>query len=165
MKKRLSEHGGLNLIKVMSKYKIVLLESRFIKHEKPLYIKYADGSEIDFNNEGIGYVVTRELAKIPVFLKNILEKGYDKSHYSGCMTGPVNLGDDTLLAEDLADVWVMETHTIIPVKDFYDICVQIAEKSLEAITVFNLKASGKIDNQWEEDIKSYLPKLKQLRDQ
>ncbi|SFD54363.1 hypothetical protein SAMN05518672_102366 [Chitinophaga sp. CF118] len=146
----------------MNKYQIILDEDKMNRLNKPLSMRYANGEKIDFNNEGIGYIVARRTDEIPILLKNILEDGEGyASEYSGFTMGPMTEGDIIWLDQGLVRVFVMDTHTIITYKEFYELSLQIAEKALEAMTIFELKEKGKVDDKWEEDIRKYIPLLKE----
>ncbi|SFD54315.1 hypothetical protein SAMN05518672_102364 [Chitinophaga sp. CF118] len=145
----------------MNKYQIVLDEERLNRLNKPLFMRYANGEEIDFNSEGIGYIVAGTTHEIPVLLKNILERGGQNSEYCGIDIGPMIDADIIWIDEGLVRIYVMDTGTVITYKEFYELSLQIAEKALEAMTVFQLKEKGKVDDKWEDDIRKCIPLLKE----
>ncbi|SFD54338.1 hypothetical protein SAMN05518672_102365 [Chitinophaga sp. CF118] len=146
----------------MNKYQIILDEERLNRLENPFFMRYANGEEIDFDSEGIGFMLSRRIQEVPGFLKNALEERGETAEYCGIIMGPMTDGDDLIwLDEGLVDVYVMDTRTIITYKEFYELSLQIAEKALEAMTVFQLKGKGKVDDKWEDDIRKYIPLLKE----
>ena len=43
--------------------------------------------------------------------------------------------------------------------EFFKLCLQFANKALEAMEVFGLKEKGIVDDKWEQEIKDLIPKI------
>ena len=119
----------------------------------PFYITYLDGSEIDFNSEGIGFIPSIKIKDIPVFFKNVINESEMSYEYSGFCFGPITELDKVWLEDGYVEVWVLDNKTILTKYDFFELALQLANKALEAVDIFDLKATTSINYEWIIKIK------------
>lgn len=129
------------------------------KFSKPFHISYENQEEIDFNQEGIGFLVSAKIKDIPLFLERVVEEDCFSYEYSGFCFGPITEGEKTLLEKGLVEVYVMDTKTIISNAVMFDISLQLAHRAIEAVEVFHLKEKGLVDDTWIEKVKHSIPQL------
>jgi hypothetical protein len=144
---------------IMIKYSVVLSEDRMGRLSNPFYIKYSNGAEINFESEGIGFIASVKVKDIPNFLKTVTEEGQFCYNYTGYCFGPITEGEKVWLEKGYVEIYVMETKTILTNHDFFELALQLAHKSLEAVTWFDLKTKGIVDDTWIENIKLLIPQL------
>ncbi|HET6226688.1 MAG TPA: hypothetical protein VFF27_10435 [Bacteroidia bacterium] len=143
----------------MANYLISLNSAHVDKHSVLFDMRYANGDEIDFNNEGIGVLSSVKIKDIPSFLEDAINEKGLQEEYSGYHFGPVTEGEKILVPKGLVNVFIMDTNTILTKDEFYDTVLQIARKALEAVDVFHLKDKGIVDDFWTGRIKHAIPKL------
>jgi hypothetical protein len=148
----------------MKQYSIILNKERFSLIQKPFYITYSNGEEIDFNTNAIGYVAAKKIEDIPAFLQNVIEEKGQNYNSSGFWFGPVTEGDKVWVEAGMVEVYVMDVTTLISFDDFIELSLQLANKALEAVEDFQLKEKGLVDDRWIDGIKIAKLKLEEKLD-
>lgn len=125
----------------------------------PFDMYYENGEEIDFNNEGIGIVSSLKMHEIPHFVEKVLEARGLHEEYSGFSFGPVEDEGRMMVEPGHVQLYIMDTDTILTQREFFELALQLVNKALEAVDVFQLKEKKVVDNKWIEKVKSYIPAL------
>lgn len=100
------------------------------------------------------------------FLSNITQKigiGYNTSSVDfGPYTATGWDDDDISIPENQVLLETFVGSSFLDIFDFYSLCLQFTQKALEAVNVFKLKEKGIVDDQWIQQIQSFISTLEKL---
>jgi hypothetical protein len=123
--------------------------------------------EVLCNDSPIGYdpisiLTSIKIDKYPDFLQNMTqEKDYSGMEYSWILFGEVrNDENEIFVPKNKVGFAIFEDITLIDKKDFFGICLNFAEKAIEAVDLLKLKEKQFVDNCWIEKIKDLIPLIK-----
>ncbi|MGZ4054944.1 MAG: hypothetical protein ACXVPU_16600 [Bacteroidia bacterium] len=142
-------------------YKIILTDVYLKKGIDSFFSIEKDGKPLSPENL-VGNLVIVPLNKMPLFFESILdEKDFSHVEYSWILFGEVRNDDNEIFVpKGQVGFSVFEEITLIDKKDFFHLCVEFAEKAIEAVNVFDLKDRKIVDDEWIIKINELIPKLK-----
>jgi len=119
-----------------------------------------DGEKLsNFNPLGI---ICMEIKKIPSFLNTVIaEKDFDIIDYSRISFGEYEFDGEILVPKGMVSFSVFDDRVLLPKNEFFDLCLQLAYKSLEGVDEYNLKQKNIIDEKWMEAVKIIIPQLEE----
>lgn len=142
-------------IKLTNKYieKNELFFFDLLKNEEPL--KYGD-----YVKNILSYP---SLISLPEYLNNFIkELDYDISEYSSIIFGELKNDEGRILIPSgMVGFSIFDDRTLISKLEFYTLCLQMANKSLEAVNLFNLKEKNIVDDNWIISIKNLIPMIEE----
>ncbi len=135
------------------------------RYTKPIQVEVLEGDTSEKN--GIYFFgVIRVIDYLP-FLQNAINRssaGYNNT--SSAHFGPYEaIGideDDYSIPENQVLLSTYTGHTFLSLLDFYNLCLQLVEKSLEAVELYDLKGKGVVDDKWVKEMQEMTPKIKEV---
>ncbi len=128
-------------------------------------IKKINNDLID-EEDGINLFNVIKVKQYIHFLGNSLKQigvGYNESMATTFGPDPGSEWDD--ISPVPANQVKLETYLgerIILLSEFYKLCLQLVEKSLEAVELYDLKGKGVVDDKWVKEMQEMTPKIKEV---
>ena len=127
-------------------------------------------SVLDANNmpleNGMALFSMVSIKDIPFFLRNALDKiSRSYANYAGLAFGfcPAEEYDGLPeIPDNFVELADFTGTSLIPITDFYALCLAFAHKSIEAYHYHDLQKSGAVDARWLEEIEEIIPELEKL---
>lgn len=143
------------------KYQIALnLKFNLDEAKTSLFNILIDDKILDSYNP-IGIMPSIKTKNIINFFENVInEKDYSEMEYSWVIFGEdKNDEGEIVIPKNMVGFSIFDDRTIISKVDFFQLCLQMAEKAIEAVNVFKLKEEKIINEEWIANIKDVIPLL------
>lgn len=144
-------------------YKLIITREYIDKGVYRLFnIERKDGQLIDIYSDLINAIAFIKIDKIPEFLKNmVLERSMQISEYTFIHFGEILEDNIIQVPADCVGIFLMDAKTIVQKRFFFELTLELAQKSLMAVNLFNLRDSEFVDEKWVESIKLVIPEIEE----
>jgi len=141
-------------------YRLVVTDKYLNTEQNRIFeIEKQDGEKIDLYNELICYLPRVEISKIPKLLDLIIQESGESFDESGWHFGPITEGEKVWVEKGTVEFYVTGYNISYPNEAVFNMALEMARKSLEAVSRLELKTKGLVDDTWIKNVEDSIPKL------
>lgn len=141
-------------------YKLVITNEHLDTEQSRIFdVEKQNGEKVDLYNELICYLPRVEASKIPQLLDLVIQEAGESFDESGWHFGPITEGEKIWVEKGFVEFYVTGYNISYPNKVVFNMALEIARKSLEAVNNLQLKEKGLVDDTWIRSIEESIPKL------
>lgn len=127
--------------------------------ERIFEVERHDREKVNLYNELICYLPRVEIAKIPKLLNLIIQESGESFDESGWHFGPITEGEKVWVEKGTVEFYVTGYNISYPNEAVFNMALEMARKSLEAVSRLELKTKGLVDDTWIKNVEDSIPKL------
>jgi hypothetical protein len=141
-------------------YKLVITNEYLDTEQNRIFdVEKRNGEKVDLYNELICYLPRVEVSKIPQLLDLVIQEAGESFDESGWHFGPITEGEKIWVEKGFVEFYVTGYNISYPNRVVFNMALEIARKSLEAVNNLQLKEKGLVDDTWIKKVKDSIPKL------